>query len=355
MPTSTNQFFFLEHYLRLVTRKPESWLSALQVLTGSPRLAQEVSTDSGQGDFNARLAFFSTRNISLCGVYLDSASKLVGVNADTTAIFMPLQGTAEFVVNGQPFFCSPGVPFVLEPNVEFRADLSPIAHLFIIQIACPESSESGVAFQNGDRELAKIVERYLAATPFFRDYEHAVRRALSLERALVSHRKGGDSNAPGLGPKPLVGDDDRRLCRALHMINDGLEVDIDLASIARDSGLSLRNLYYLMKKYTRMTPHGFCRSRRLIKVRESMICNYAEDPVVANHALKWGFNHLGRFSSYYQQYFGEYPSETIKHLKDLIKSSDDVLSVKPHPLLPQAAWYTSQYQPPEMKSCASPQ
>jgi len=33
---------------------------------------------------------------------------------------------------------------------------------------------------------------------------------------------------------------------------------------------------------------------------------------VTDVALKWGFNHLGRFSGFYTRQFGEAPSETLR-------------------------------------------
>jgi AraC-like DNA-binding protein len=33
---------------------------------------------------------------------------------------------------------------------------------------------------------------------------------------------------------------------------------------------------------------------------------------VTDVALKWGFNHLGRFSGFYVRQFGEAPSETLR-------------------------------------------
>jgi len=340
MRACSSQFFVLEHYLRLATEKPENWLCSLQVLTGSPRLSQEIITQSGKDSFLARLAFFPSSTINLCGIYLSSASKIVGSNAESAAIIMPLHGTVEFEVKGQRFLSSPDIPFVLEPKADFQANVSADVHLFIVQVARPQLQGDTAGFNSGDPHLAKILEGYLIETPFFRGHEHALQRASSLERALIIYREAGVSASSPSEAKALIGDD-RRLCRALQLINERLETGVDLASIARDSGLSLRNFYYLMRKYTGMTPYNFCRSRRLIKARESLIRHYENDPIVSNHALKWGFNHLGRFSFYYKEHFGEYPSDTIKCLESLTKYSKEVQSVQPEVSPRQTTWYTS--------------
>ncbi len=38
-----------------------------------------------------------------------------------------------------------------------------------------------------------------------------------------------------------------------------------------------------------------------------------EQTSVSIVALKWGFVHMGHFSAYYKELFGEYPSETLKN------------------------------------------
>lgn len=101
-----------------------------------------------------------------------------------------------------------------------------------------------------------------------------------------------------------------------------------------------------MKKYSGMTPYNYCLSRRLVKVRESLICRYREEPGVGNHALKWGFNHAGRFSSYYYDHFGEYPSDTVQCLEVLKRNSAQVVSVDTGGAMGQKTlWYTSAVSP----------
>lgn len=266
--------------------------------------------------------------------------KLFGANAPSIAIIMPVHGTVEFQVAGQTFLSAPGVPFVLAPEVEFSASLSPDTHLFIVQLSQAFCAGPEPAFDNGDPYLVKILKSYLTETLFFKSHRHAMTRTRGLESALILYRGGGVSALPSDAVNELV-IEDRRLGRALRLINERLEEGVQLESIARDSGLSLRNLYYLMKKFTGFAPSSYCRSRRLIKARESLIRHYAEVPQVASHALKWGFNHVGRFSSYYHDHFGEYPSDTIKGLESLSKHSEHVWSVEPGRSLQHRAWYTS--------------
>jgi AraC-like DNA-binding protein len=338
------QGFLLEHYLRTTTKKPRNWLSALQVLTGCSRLSQEVNVSSGDADFDSRLSFLEAGDINVCGIYLRSASSVVGCNTGRTAIIMPAYGSIDFEVEGVHFHSVPGIPCVLKPDAEFRARLSSEAHLFVVQISQSAWKYANELLENANFELAKILVSYLHETPFFWDHHHAMERTRWLEETLNRYLAGEISVAATVEKKALVGDD-RRLCTAIEKINNRLATDIDLEAIARDSGMSLRNFYYLMKKHTGMTPYSYCQSRRLTKVRESLIRFHREDPLVASHALKWGFNHAGRFSSYYFDHFGEYPSNTIQGTKLLEGHSVQVVSTDTGAAGKNNVWYTSRASP----------
>ncbi|AFP29256.1 AraC family transcriptional regulator [Marinobacter sp. BSs20148] len=334
------QNFLLEHYLRITTKKPRSWLSALQVLTGFSRLSQEVNVSLGEGDFDSRLSFLEVGNINVCGVYLRSACSVVGCNDGRTAIIMPAHGSVDFEVEGLHFYSVPGVPCVLKPDAEFRARMSSGANLFIVQISHSAWKYANGLLESADFELAKILVRYLRETPFFWDHHYAMERTRLLEETLNRYLAGESPVVATVENKILI-EDDRRLLTAIELINDRLATDIKLEKIARDSGMSLRNFYYLMKKRTGMTPYSYCQSRRLIKARESLISFHREDPVIANHALKWGFNHAGRFSSYYFDHFGEYPSDTIQGVKLLERHSEQVVSTDTGAVGQKTVWYTS--------------
>lgn len=82
----------------------------------------------------------------------------------------------------------------------------------------------------------------------------------------------------------------------------------DLAGIA---GISPRTLHEGFRKYRGYSPMRYLRQRRIQAVRDELT-NPREMTTVTNAALKWGFNHLGRFSAYYARQFGESPSDTLR-------------------------------------------
>lgn len=55
----------------------------------------------------------------------------------------------------------------------------------------------------------------------------------------------------------------------------------------------------------------YLRDQRMMAIRRELMSPEAVT-TVTDSALKWGFNHLGRFSTYYARHFGEKPSETLR-------------------------------------------
>jgi AraC-like DNA-binding protein len=59
---------------------------------------------------------------------------------------------------------------------------------------------------------------------------------------------------------------------------------------------------------------NFLRQVRLAGVRSDLEQGGAPG-VVAEAALRWGFNHLSRFAADYRRSFGESPSDTLRRIK----------------------------------------
>ncbi|WP_232667705.1 AraC family transcriptional regulator [Pseudonocardia sp. TRM90224] len=134
-----------------------------------------------------------------------------------------------------------------------------------------------------------------------------------LERALVQslldvqpHTFTGtltrDEALPGL----------RTLRRAVEFCEANLAHPIVAADIATAAHTSLRTIQRLFRTEFGMTPMEYVRELRLDRVRRDLMRIRMGDTTetVTDVACRWGFVHLGRFSSYYGSRFGERPSET---------------------------------------------
>jgi AraC-like DNA-binding protein len=89
---------------------------------------------------------------------------------------------------------------------------------------------------------------------------------------------------------------------------------IYIEDLCRATGLGRRALENLFQNLLGLCPVAYLRNLRLQGTRHSLLEATPESVAVKAIALDWGFWHLGRFSAYYFEHFGEYPSETLSAL-----------------------------------------
>lgn len=95
---------------------------------------------------------------------------------------------------------------------------------------------------------------------------------------------------------------------AQHIQDEDIGV-LDLCSHLR---ISRRTLQYSFEDILGMTPLNYLRSVRLNTARKLLMSSPKD--TIQGAAMDSGFSHLGRFSKYYQDFFGELPSETVSRL-----------------------------------------
>lgn len=86
-----------------------------------------------------------------------------------------------------------------------------------------------------------------------------------------------------------------------------LAAPIALVDLAQAAGVGVRTLGVLCQRFRGTSPMDLLRGMRLDAARTRLQaggCNVTET------ALEYGFGHLGRFSAYYRERFGELPRET---------------------------------------------
>ncbi len=87
---------------------------------------------------------------------------------------------------------------------------------------------------------------------------------------------------------------------------------IDIKTLAAEHQISEQTLQNSFKSLFGFTPKRFLRLLKLNLVHNELMENDPGQSTVSKVALKWGFVHMGRFSSYYTELFGENPSQTLK-------------------------------------------
>ncbi|CAH0171133.1 AraC family transcriptional regulator [Pseudomonas corrugata] len=95
---------------------------------------------------------------------------------------------------------------------------------------------------------------------------------------------------------------------ARHLQDENIGV-LDLCNHLR---ISRRTLQYSFEDVLGMTPLNYIRSVRLNTARKLLVQSPSD--TIQGAALDAGFSHLGRFSKYYQEFFGELPSQTVGRL-----------------------------------------
>lgn len=136
--------------------------------------------------------------------------------------------------------------------------------------------------------------------------------ARDIEKALI---KGLILSQPNNYSGELVGLSQTRcpeyLLKAKQLIHEHAGDEVDLDGIGRAVGVSRFKLYDDFKKYFGITPTLYLKRFRLEAVRQALLEGGHNENITAV-AMRWGFNHLGRFSSDYKKLFLEVPSRTVE-------------------------------------------
>jgi len=87
---------------------------------------------------------------------------------------------------------------------------------------------------------------------------------------------------------------------------------ISISSLAKQHKVTEQTLQNSFKSLFGFTPKKFLRQLKLNLAHYELQKNTPEQSTISNIAIKWGFEHMGRFSSYYTELFGVNPSQTLK-------------------------------------------
>lgn len=111
--------------------------------------------------------------------------------------------------------------------------------------------------------------------------------------------------------RPVKAASPRSVRAAERFIEAHLDAPLTLQDIALASGASVRSLCQAFQQTLQRSPMAYVRAARLARAREDLV-GAAPGTQVTEVALRWGFNHLGRFSASYRSRYGESPLATLK-------------------------------------------
>ncbi|WP_415805840.1 AraC family transcriptional regulator [Bordetella muralis] len=105
-----------------------------------------------------------------------------------------------------------------------------------------------------------------------------------------------------------------QLDRLEDYIRSRLFAPLSLADLARAAGVTARTLNVVCHRHRGVAPMTLVRNLRLDAARQRLLSGL---PVsITEVAMEYGFGHLGRFSAYYRERFGELPKQTGRALKE---------------------------------------
>jgi len=86
---------------------------------------------------------------------------------------------------------------------------------------------------------------------------------------------------------------------------------VTIIELAEHAGVSSRSIYAGFRRYRDASPMLYLKEIRLRRVNEELMHSDAGETTVTAVAYKWGFGHLGHFTTDYKRRFGESPSQTL--------------------------------------------
>jgi transcriptional regulator GlxA family with amidase domain len=90
-----------------------------------------------------------------------------------------------------------------------------------------------------------------------------------------------------------------------------LENPVTIVDLATASGVGARTLFRRFREHYGMAPMAYLRKLRLDAAHREL-CDGDPDRSVTEIAMRFCFEHLGRFATAYREKFGEPPSATLQ-------------------------------------------
>jgi len=248
-------------------------------------------------------------------------------------IQMPLRGVTEFYADGMHIITRPGDVALLTPRKSERVLWKAGCEQVLVKV--PHSLVNCVALDEGHDVSTSFWQRYLLPAQKFPPALMPVWQAL-LQQWLVAceaqargrltsgwlrhlevsagvflaqHAGDASLSAEAQADDCLGrGAADRRWRRLKDAMMSCLAEPVSQEELAAAVGLSTSALTRLCRRRLGMTPMVALRHMRLDAARQWLLRHPGRS--VTEAALNHGFSHLGRFSAYYHERFGEMPRET---------------------------------------------
>jgi AraC-like DNA-binding protein len=97
---------------------------------------------------------------------------------------------------------------------------------------------------------------------------------------------------------------------------------MSVETLAKKYTISVKSLENAFKSLYGIRPNKFMRLLKLNLVHHELVQSKSSQTSVSKVAQKWGFVHMGRFSKFYTELFGENPSISLKNTSPVVVGMD---------------------------------
>jgi AraC-like DNA-binding protein len=159
-------------------------------------------------------------------------------------------------------------------------------------------------------EVLKLFEAFKKDTSIHKDIDYQIQLE---EKLLQQVEELIDTKAPYL-PKLTKGE--KIALQIRDRIYKRVTKKVTITSLAEEFGVSEQTLQNAFKSLFGITPNKFLRNLKLNHVRKALLKASPHNDTIVRIANRWGFTHMGHFSRYYTDLFGENPSVTLCRLPE---------------------------------------
>lgn len=121
----------------------------------------------------------------------------------------------------------------------------------------------------------------------------------------------------------VLGGPTHRIGRAIELLRKNFDQPLQIASLARELGMSVSSFHHHFKAVTAMSPLQFQKKLRLHEARRLML---GEDLDAARAGFRVGYEDAAHFSRDYKRLFGEPPLRDVEQLRKMARSAPTVAS-----------------------------
>ena len=319
----------------LQTKEVESFEEFSEVVVGARREVTQIEN----GRLRGRLAHASIGSLRIDFASFNRGLRTRGASGKDGIVIGMLADSADRVTR-YSYESRPGDVMVMRPGAEHENRYYGGASVIIASILADDigssfASEGALSdpaawqsshFRGNASTVKDVIPRLHALVARLSNTTLNAQSAEYWKRAVIeamsaSIVEGLSSERDGPLPSAL------RIVRQVEEYLDATKpAPVHISQICSHMHLSRRTLHRAFHEALGIGPISFLRHRRLCAVHSALRAP-KDIRTISDIAMQYGFQNIGRFSSYYQQLFGEYPSETRR--RHLLGTAEGYLTAAP--------------------------